>query len=85
MGFFQCSITIVQEQTGIVSYAMHGMKMLKFAHKMKTLEAQGMVMSQYLMLIQAYSYVYKKIIINLNQTYVNCLYLNHINMITAMT
>jgi hypothetical protein len=55
MGFFQCSITIVQEQTGIVSYAMHGMKMLKSVHKMKTLEAQDMVMSQYLMLIQAYS------------------------------
>jgi hypothetical protein len=83
MGYFQCSIAIVQEQTGIVSYAMHGIKMLKSVHRMKTLEAQGMEMNHCLMLIQAYNRVYKKRNINLNKTYVNCLYLNHLNMITA--
>jgi hypothetical protein len=55
MRYFQCSMAIVQEQTGIMSYAMPGIKMLKFAHKMKILEAQGMVMNHYLTLIQGYS------------------------------
>ncbi len=68
-----------------VTCVIVGMRMLKSVCKMKTLEAQDMVMNRYLMLIQAYSYVYKKFFTNLNQTYVNCLYLSRLNMIPAMT
>jgi hypothetical protein len=59
--------------------------MLKSVCKMKILEVRGTVMNHYLMQIRAYSYVNKNIFTNLNQTYVNCLYLTHLNMIPAMT